>query len=139
MVVIVINCVKIDNYHYFASSALFQIDAFKEVRSPDRTLIEAKIHIGTQASHLHPCKQRAMWGALCGVPANNVQWGALPAGSPLTTCSGVRSAESPQTTCSGVRSADVSEQSEGCHTSGLLTKRDCLTLLDSPLTNVKQI
>ena len=77
MVVIVINCVKIDNYHYFASSALFQIDAFKEVRSPGRTLIEAKIHIGTQASHPHPCKQRAMWGALCGVPANNVQWGAL--------------------------------------------------------------
>ena len=54
MVVIVINCVKIDNYHYFASSALFQIDAFKEVRSPGRTLIEAKIHIGTQASHPHP-------------------------------------------------------------------------------------
>ena len=87
MVVIVINCVKIDNYHYFASSALFQIEAFKEVRSPGRTLIEAKIHIGTQASHPHPRKQRAMWGA-------------LPAGS-------------PQTTCSGVRSADVSEQNEG--------------------------
>ena len=64
MVVIVINCVKIDNYHYFTSSALFQIDAFKEVRSPGRTLIEAKIHIGTQASHPHPCKQRAVGCAL---------------------------------------------------------------------------
>ena len=77
MVVIVINCVKIDNYHYFASSALFQIDAFKEVRSPGRTLIEAKIHIGTQASHPHPRKQRAVGCAPCGVPTNNVQWGAL--------------------------------------------------------------
>ena len=64
MVVIVINCVKIDNNHYFASSALFQIDAFKEVRSPGRTLIEAKIHIGTQASHPHPRKQRAVGCAL---------------------------------------------------------------------------
>ena len=66
MVVIVINCVKIDNYHYFASSALFQIDAFKEVRSPGRTLIEAKIHIGTQASHPHPRKQRAVGCSLRG-------------------------------------------------------------------------
>ena len=101
MVVIVINCVKIDNYHYFASSALFQIDAFKEVRSPGRTLIEAKIHIGTQASHPHPHKQRAVGCAHCGR---------------LRTKRRIL-----------------------CHTSGLLTKRDCLTLLDSPFTNVKQI
>ena len=114
MVVIVINCVKIDNYHYFASSALFQIDAFKEVRSPGRTLIEAKIHIGTQVSHPHPRKQRAVGCALCGVPANNVQWGAL---------------------CRPFRT----KRRILCHTSGLLTKRDYLTLLDSPLTNVKQI
>ena len=100
MVVIVINCVKIDNNHYFASSALFQIDAFKEVRSPGRTLIEAKIHIGTQASHPHPRKQRAV-------------------GCSLRTFQNKTKDSMPY--------------------KRFINKRDCLTLLDSPLTNVKQI
>ena len=50
MVVIVINCIKIDKYHYSTSSAFFPIDAFKEVRSPGRTLIETKINWGRRGS-----------------------------------------------------------------------------------------